>query len=224
MPNLIDFEWERHLSGYEIERGEWIKPIDAWAGVTRYRPLDENPALFAIFASLEDTPESYVRFATTYGPIEQIPQISRNDWRYDEGFMWGTPLEAYRQARQEMWLVFECAQEGMETGDFRKFLHAMHQAEWVEPELKLAIEFLPGKKRPELVLVPDGLVSAMKLQLMQAVCEDTFLRRCVNCGTWFAYGQGGARRRKSAHYCSNACKQAMYRRRKEERDGIDSKA
>ena len=234
MPNLIDFEWERHVDGYEFLQpaGElglrWIRPINPLGEVIRYRPLDKHPALFAIFASLDGSEKSFVHFVNTYGPLDGPFAEATSEELVDEALdQWGSPLSFYTNVHAEMAELFRYAQEAEHNGDFRSFVAAMKGTRrrilGSMPSLEIDLRFFPGEARPGLVLVPQGLADAMKLQMVQAVCEERQLRKCVNCGNWFAFGVSGERQRKSAHYCSNRCKQAQYRKRKEDKHGIDPK-
>ena len=78
--------------------------------------------------------------------------------------------------------------------------------------LQLDFRMAPGRDAPVLNLRPGSLLLALWLQLGQAVADETEFRRCNECPTWFAYGNGAGKKR-SALYCSDRCRQAGYRRR-----------
>ena len=85
------------------------------------------------------------------------------------------------------------------------------------PGLEAVLRQHPGSIRNTLYLTPDGLLRAMELQFLQTVSNDTQLRKCAICPTWFSYGTGTGRR-KSAHYCSDRCRKAAHRRHKAEKN------
>ena len=60
-----------------------------------------------------------------------------------------------------------------------------------------------------------GLISALWLQFFQAVQGDLRYEQCLNCGSFFQVGPSAGRKGKT--YCSNACRTAAYRARKEQK-------
>ncbi len=66
--------------------------------------------------------------------------------------------------------------------------------------------------RPQIRLVPHGLIGALWLQLAQSIDGDRDYRRCSECLTWFEIAPGSGREDK--RYCSNACRMRAYRKRK----------
>jgi hypothetical protein len=70
--------------------------------------------------------------------------------------------------------------------------------------------------RPALRVVPRCLLTAMWLQLAEAVAGDKEYRACKECGKWFELnGKQGDRRTLRREFCSDRCKFKEYRRRKE---------
>jgi hypothetical protein len=64
--------------------------------------------------------------------------------------------------------------------------------------------------RPISQLVPSSLISAMWIQLAQAITENKNYDQCHQCGLWF---EVAAEKRKDAKFCSNACRFKAYRER-----------
>ena len=66
----------------------------------------------------------------------------------------------------------------------------------------------------EMVFAPPDLIQAMWLQFAQFACSQALLFRCQRCGKPFQVGTGTGRRR-TAKFCSNACKVAAFKKRHE---------
>lgn len=205
MPNLIDFEWERSAEGYEFVShkpragatlatgysGPELKPKSD--RTIRYRPLDEHPALFKKFAELDNSPEATLEFANQYGLIDDIKSS------YCE--LWYSKIEGMRTGIA-MW----------ERGSKRRLVQA-----WNTPDIgrtNIKLDYRGKEDVLGLVMVPASLLSAMHLQLAQAITRNNALQRCLWCGTWFLFG-AGTNRRRSAHYCSDNCRKVAHRDRKE---------
>ena len=77
----------------------------------------------------------------------------------------------------------------------------------------VAIPRLLWNRRQQLrfVITPTSLISAMWLQLSIAVDGNRNYRICEDCRRWF---EVGAEARSDAKFCSNACRQKTYRKRK----------
>jgi hypothetical protein len=67
------------------------------------------------------------------------------------------------------------------------------------------------QKTLRLTIVPDSLISALWLQFARAIDRDRSYRTCEHCGKWI---EVGAEARADAKYCSNACRQKAYWRRR----------
>ena len=208
MPGLLRFEWERDADGYAIEEIEalgnppmlWLKPQGGAA--IRYRPLVEHPALFREFASLERTDEGFKAFADRYGPI-------RHEVR---GL--GKPLLDWYQEHQWMLDLVELWEGGLARGNLAPLNDAINKLDFGFISFSVRFGRAWESDHPALYIEPDDLLSAMFLQFTQAVSGNADLRRCAWCPTWFAYGTGTGRR-KSAHYCSDRCRKAAHKHRKE---------
>jgi len=72
--------------------------------------------------------------------------------------------------------------------------------------------FLPEDKNAtphKIYLVPDSLLAALWVLFLMEVTGRTRVRRCDNCGNWKELKYN-----RPVFYCSIACKQAAYRKRK----------
>jgi hypothetical protein len=65
-------------------------------------------------------------------------------------------------------------------------------------------------------LVPPDLIRAMWIQFAMHACSEAHLFGCEHCGKPFRVGTGTGRR-STAKYCSNACKVAAFKARKQGR-------
>jgi hypothetical protein len=71
-----------------------------------YVPLKDEPALFRIFAGIEDTPEAFADFARAYGSLDPLPdRISRTARSLPEGY--AGDEEDWGEARENMALAIE---------------------------------------------------------------------------------------------------------------------
>lgn len=69
----------------------------------------------------------------------------------------------------------------------------------------------PLSKHLDLMLTANCLADALWLQFAQAVTRGTKFERCARCKKWFAKVDRNSEKK---IYCSNACKQATYRKKK----------
>lgn len=221
MPDLLYLEWGRAAHGYniaeaapdffDIENDEEADESDMYLEmndpeIVIYRPLEEYPALFMEFAYTEQTAEGVNAFADKFGLLWWKPgdrrglddELSIYDW-----------LKRIRRVRAavDFW------QEGRERGSLGPLIEGFAQRTPASVEVVLQ-PVLDDPMRAALRLTPPDLDSAMWLQFAQAVSNNTQLRCCARCPTWFAYGTGTGRRG-SANYCSAACRKAAWKAEKE---------
>jgi hypothetical protein len=71
----------------------------------------------------------------------------------------------------------------------------------------------PKSGRPSLRFVAPTLLTAIWVQLADAVSNDRTFGRCRECGRWFAVAPGAARGHRRT--CSNACRSRSFRERQE---------
>ena len=164
----------------------------------RYRPLDKYPALFREFADAKISPEGANAFADKYGLLHTRDDIEPVEYFFDE-------INRMRSA-VEMW------ESGLERRNWAPLIQAFDRHTRGAASIKFGIA--SDADRLALHITPNSLISAMWLQFAQAVSVNTQLQRCLWCPTWFVYGTGTGRR-KSAHFCSDKCRKAMHRHRKE---------
>lgn len=67
----------------------------------------------------------------------------------------------------------------------------------------------------KLRMVPTSLLGAMWLQLSQELTGGIKSRQCAECGKWFEISLEQSGFRRNRQYCSDGCRMAAYRRRKE---------
>jgi hypothetical protein len=63
-------------------------------------------------------------------------------------------------------------------------------------------------------VIPNDLLTALWLQLGQAIADDKVYRQCKECGKWFEVKQD--KRNEKRLFCTDPCKMKDYRRRKAE--------
>jgi hypothetical protein len=90
--------------------------------------------------------------------------------------------------------------------------------EGVHPRLLWDIS-KPLSKHLDLRLTANCLADALWLQFAQAVTRGTKFERCDRCKKWFAKVDRNSEKK---IYCSNACKQATYRKKKNLQTDIET--
>jgi hypothetical protein len=199
--SLIEFEWWRCLDGYRLDRFGLASVSDRFQ---EYRPLD-TPALFAKFADTQHSAEGMCAFANQYGLLGGgRPDINRTGGKSkDKSVVMDVLLAHHASIRRAVDLFESNASE--------QLIKRWNEAEQGPTLLRAELRASPdGGMR--MVLVPADLIRAMWLQFAGHVCSGTQLFRCVRCNEPFTVGTGTGRRR-TALYCSNACKVAAYQAR-----------
>lgn len=206
--DVIDFEWWRCLDGYRIDRnGPSLGVVSVSKRYESYRPL-EDPALFAKFA--KGTPHSsdgILKFCNEFGlPGLGHPEVHRRGKPTHEAIALDDLLMRHAGMRRALYLF--------EKGDYSKLSKGVSGL-FVQAELRSDPN---GQLR--LVFVPPDLLQAMWLQFAQHVCSGTHLFMCQRCNKPFVVGAGTGRRR-TAMYCSNACKVAAFQARNRGGSGVE---
>jgi hypothetical protein len=203
----IDLEWS-FASQYVLRpvgRGSTrdlaIYPAEG-AKITRYRPLEKNPVVYAEFAKLDGREQSCLQFAERYGLLFSNGADRLNDcetlrlWNYNIQYVnkiiylcelsRSNPAEAFRQfGKQDIELEF----------DGRIFLS------------------IKGSRSPATLDVRAvTLISAIEMQAIASILADRRSVQCIECSRWFEIG-GGARRSQSK-FCSMRCKDGYHNRLK----------
>ena len=204
-PQLVWFEWERDLAGYEIEEmpggsggtvlteygpSKWGRPRGGQR--VKYQPL-KTPGLYRRLAQVRKTEAGVLAFAAKYGLLGTLTQDIHSPETLSA---WFDTIDVMRRlirlAEQRLWPLLSRSLEKAELAQM-----SVKMPEWDETGPKLAI-------------VPRTLRSALYLQFAQSVTSAEKLRQCEQCGTWFTYGPG-TRRRTTAKYCrGSSCRHAAY--------------
>jgi hypothetical protein len=69
-------------------------------------------------------------------------------------------------------------------------------------ELEVTLELDPGSEDPKLRFRPTSLLDALWLQAVQHISTGSSMRQCVHCSAWFEVGPGTGRRL-DAKFCSD---------------------
>jgi hypothetical protein len=215
---LIEFVWARCIDGYRVfkkeppdpaEEAEYrrrgivnLDPFPESDYITeksrrteRYLPLEN--VVFKIFADWEPTPEGMVSFCDAYGPL----------YNWQEGHSIITPIEAMlreQEALRRALIMFE-------SRDPTELIAALDLGRAGRCAFRLW-QTDEGSLSP--IIVPGSLAQAMWLQLALHAASGARLLSCERCGNPFLVGIG-TNRRNTAKYCSNACKVAAYKARKQ---------
>lgn len=170
----------------------------------RYRPLNEHPAIFMEMEDVSLNPEGVKSFLDRFGPLFKILPAP-HDPR-----IWYPEIQSLKRAVQA-W------EAGQKAGSLRNWVKAFNRRDgWRQARSSAKVQLVNTDDPlcPNLEIVPDNLISAIWLQFAQHVSSSTGLQQCNWCSTWFVFGTGTGRR-KSAHYCSDRCRQAAHRHGKE---------
>jgi len=196
---LIEFEWWRCLDGYRLAGSGLDSASERFE---HYWPL-ETPALFARFADTPRTPEGMLEFCNQFGLLGG----NRPDTRRG-----GKPR--FESVSMDVLLKHPAKMHGalhlFERGD-KSLLKRWNNEEQALALLRTELR-TNGNGGLRMVLIPSDLIRAMWLQFAEHVCSGTQLFRCARCNKPFTVGTGTGRRR-TAMYCSNACKVAAYQAR-----------
>ncbi len=160
-------------------------------------PLEDSPALYLAFSNLERTPEACLGFARRWGFLSnkaEADKVENVAWWCDEINRMRTSID------------------NLTTGDAA-----------VPPQgvvVGLAeIRIQPGGSTGlTLGVVPRNLLSALWMQLVQAVTSGAKLLTCDQCGNWFEAGIG--HRRVVARFCSTACRDRFHNVKRREKRAL----
>ena len=212
MPELLFFEWTKSEAGYRlvddekkyppvftslIGAGPFLYQIgDKW---TKYRPLEDNPALFRELAATEKTPTAVKSFADRYGFLGANAGDSKVS-------AWYPSIDALREA------VFLWGR-----GELNAVADRFNHSYFADTSFRLVRPH--GEDRLSLRITPTSLWSALWLQFAQTVStigNPNRLRQCKWCPRWFVFGTGTGKR-KSGHYCSPRCQKAAWKHQNEKK-------
>lgn len=186
-------------------------------GTMKFRPLELNDAAFMELGSWDGTEKSALIFTNKFG-FYQNSYPDPFDYELVRQFL---SLEEFSNCAESMAKRIELWQEAKNSGDFKALIEMFNndEPEYLDEEdsTHLQLRFRPSADRqspPSLAITPQDLENALWLQFAQAVTGDVQLQKCRICPTWFTYGVGSGRR-KSAQYCTDRCRKAAHRQRKE---------
>jgi hypothetical protein len=236
MEELVDFEWTRSIDAYVIRpprshvrmwrrKGAQVGtvPTPTSAGASdatlstagkryfeMYRPT-EFPELFQIFADKPATAEGMRDFYNKFGPlqwgsgrVDGVAPAPKPGWCEHSVGVRGA-LSHHATLRRAI--------ELFEAGDLSALSQGVNQARLGH----LRIELRPrADSRVAIAWMPSNLIQFLWLQLALFAAGDAKLFRCEQCGHPFLVGSKTGRRSK-AKYCSNTCRLAAFRER---RDGM----
>jgi hypothetical protein len=178
--DVRNFVWTRDLLGYRLWSGR-TRVVGSGAETESYKPLERNENLFGQFASIPPTPEGLLEFMTKFGPLtaEGLSSI-------------GEDVHSVLNHARAMAAFLGAAETGTSLATSLPNL----------PEVRLTLQVGDQALRPALKLIPETLLDALWLQVAEALAGDCQIRRCHQCGSWFAAGHGFGRRY-DAKFCSD---------------------
>ena len=225
---LVD-DWLEIPRGFKTPAFLFVPKSDQ---VLTFQPLERGAPPYLDFAACEDSTEKALNFGTKFGCPASGQEHARSNAYY--------PLKEFQQAAGYMAAAVALWEQAKRDRDFGRLIRSFNDTfaalpRWVRFEVtgygeelfipptagppKLMVALRPNRERqkePQLFIQPEHLLAAMWLQFAQAVTLNPQLESCNVCGSWFSYGTGTGRR-KSAQYCSDKCRKASSRRRKEKR-------
>ncbi len=190
-----------------------------------YCPFEQYPALFMELANTEESVEGVLSFANKYGALHE----HTIHYAEPKGFYQVAHLPKYvfqsMHAIKNMKRATSAWIEYRDTGNPNSLLALLPSGrnmifnEGVKPEwpvffghgasLQYKMRIIPGTKKLSMYLAPENLLSCIWVQFLQAVTNDTQLKQCAVCPTWFSFGTGTGRR-SSAQYCSDRCRKVAH--------------
>ncbi len=174
-----------------------------------YNPFVKEPALFRIFANLEVEPNAILKFANQYGDFATL-------WNMSEGVEYF--LEDWRLAIDGMQEAVQQADEFIAAEESRRKRSKNTKAviELVNEILGEAEIFLTASQQNGgigLRMHAMNLLSAMRLQLVDAITEEKRYRKCEHCSKPFEVSPQV--NRSDRMFCSDNCRVKAYYRRKQ---------
>ena len=199
MSLYIDFEWSRDAKGYRLERG---RIVGNGGKQLAYRPLDEFPTLYNVFAKTPQTPKGALDFVQKFGRLtglgdgDDVRKVVSNIEMISMALemLAGRKLPKDKQGGPFEYTISTPSGPRVVSGGIplRGELSA-----WLAPD--------PTTGAWKLKLQPPSLLAAIWLQFGQAITSDADLRFCAQCGNPFEAGAGSGRRA-DAKFCSDACR------------------
>jgi predicted nucleic acid-binding Zn ribbon protein len=193
MALYIDFDWSMDTKGYRLD-GRRI--VGNGGPRKSYRPLDQFPTLYSVFAQIPQTADGALYFVQRFG------RLTADDLGTDDP---GDKVSDVIGAAQTMALALSVGRLPKWTGPTEYEVPGTNlivtggipvgrgiQA-WLAPD--------PTTGEWRLKLTPKDLLGALRLQSAQALIDpDSHMRECIQCGGWFTG------RRTDAKFCSDECR------------------
>jgi hypothetical protein len=202
-------EWYNTYNGIEfgiyiLAKSETLKACN---------PLKNNPAAFMEYGAASTCAQTALAFVNKYG----IPGLDLCD-----GFSHtpvSVPLEKIQRSASRMAEAIRIWNEAKQSGNYEELVGFKFLERFDDPDLlifsgevKIDIRKRHGGGPPFFAISPINLTAALWVQFAQAITNQTQLKQCAICPSWFAFGTGFGRR-KSSHYCSDKCRKAAHRKR-----------
>jgi endogenous inhibitor of DNA gyrase (YacG/DUF329 family) len=179
------------------------------AKVARYRPLEQYPALYAVFTKLDGSKESCLQFAHKYGLL--FADLTRPlGLGNDPGVL--ETLRNWKGYIKEVGeIIRRCELSRANPAEaFRRF--------GKKDKLLFGAEFhlsIKSSNSPATLDVRGtNLVGALELQAIQSILEGRTSFQCIECTRPFEVGAGA--RRSHSKFCSTRCKDSYHNRLKAE--------
>jgi hypothetical protein len=178
------------------------------AKITRYKPLEQNTALYAEFANLDGSKKACLEFAHKYGLLQTDllavydPEVLEVVERLAG---WRSHIARVKE------IIKRCELSRANPSEaFRQFVK---KDEWLFP-VDLYLSVKSPKSPAALDVRTTSLLSAIELQAIQSILEGYQSRQCIECTKLIKIGVG--ERRSHSKFCSTRCKDKYHNRLKAE--------
>jgi hypothetical protein len=219
MGALIRLQWRRYPDGFKIieDRGRSL-PLAGFLVRGAPDPPPEfeeclvpiNPKRFENYV-LEGTDEHvFLELANVHSVDDAIAFASRRGFLcnlHGASLVEDVTKVLGRAEAVRLAILHAENGQGVQLDDFLVEFH-------MQPEIVMRTARFVGDSAPRFFLEPPDLFTFCVAELCQFVQGGTKIRGCPRCGTLFTLGTVGQQR----EYCSDACRVAMHRRRKRERE------
>src|SRR5262249_22577820 len=175
------------------------------AVITRYRPLEQYPALYAEFAKLDGSKQRCLAFAHKYGLLyTDLTRPAENDPRVFENLrIWKSEIKGIRG------LIERCGLSRSQPAQaFRLF--GDQDRRLFDLELYLANK--SPNSPASIDMRASHLLAAITLQAITSIIGGRVSVQCIECSSWFEIGAGA--RRSQSKFCSTRCKDTYHNRLK----------
>jgi hypothetical protein len=178
-----------------VRVGPWgTHLVPCGATLRWHQPLAFHPFLFMQFATLDQRAAACAEFASNFGLL-----LTRGEGTEDVE-IWFHHIGRFRRL-VDLW----------QSGPPVAVLTRSEPDDLREAAIGAKLVWRDG--RPGLSMTPDTLISALRLQFMQAIADMREIKSCDQCGRWFERGPGKDRRGKS-RFCSDACRFGFHNERR----------